>query len=152
MKSGGLWMALDVDGFAVFRGIGSHAEAFAAIATEVAKSARTLVVKQIAHKDTGLKAVRAIRAAVGPEAFGLITDGMSDAQIKSLAVKLDKHNPELKAVKSLHAVCACPAGRASEEPTASSSSDQRSASRRMAVSTAGHPAATEWDAPVAHCL
>jgi hypothetical protein len=89
-------MALDVDGFAVFRSIGSHTEAFAAIATEVAKSARTLVAKQIAHKDTGLKAVRAIRAAVGPEAFGLITDGMSDAQIKSLAVKLDRHNPELR--------------------------------------------------------
>jgi hypothetical protein len=90
-------MGLDVDGFAVFRSIGSHTEAFAAIAAEVAKSARTLVVKQIAHKDTGLKTVRAIRAAVGAEAFGLITDGMSDSQIKSLAVKLDKHNPELKA-------------------------------------------------------
>src|SRR5260370_14671419 len=96
MKSGGWWMALDVDGFAVFRSIGSHTEAFAAIAADVAKSARTLVVKQIAHKDTGLKAVRTIRAAVGPEAFGLIADGMSDAQIKSLAVKLDRHNAELK--------------------------------------------------------
>jgi len=89
-------MALDVDGFAVFRSIGSHADAFAAIVAEVAKSARTLVVKQIAHRDTGLKAVRTIRAAVGPEAFGLITDAMSDAQIKSLAIRLDKHNPELK--------------------------------------------------------
>src|SRR5258708_38786679 len=96
MKSGGLWMALDVDGFAVFRSIGSHTEAFAAIAADIAKTARTLVVKQIAHKDTGLKAVRAIRAAVGPEAFGLITHGMSDAQIKTLAVQLDKHNAGLK--------------------------------------------------------
>jgi hypothetical protein len=99
-------MALDVDGFAVFRSIGSHTEAFAAIAADVAKSARTLVVKQIAHKDTGLQTVRAVRAAVGPEAFGLITDGMSDAQIKSLAVKLDRHNPELKtangAARRLH--------------------------------------------------
>jgi hypothetical protein len=89
-------MGLDVDGFAVLRSIGSHTEAFAAIAAEVTKMARTLVVKQIAHKDTGLQAVRAIRAAVGPEAFGLITDGMSDAQIKTLTVRLDKHNPELK--------------------------------------------------------
>jgi len=99
-------MGLDVDGFAVFRSIGSDTEAFAAIAAEVAKSARTLVVKQIAHKDTGLKTVRAIRAAVGPEAFGLITDGMSDAQIKALAVKLDRHNAELKtangAARRLH--------------------------------------------------
>ena len=89
-------MGLDVDGFAVLRSIGSHADAFAAIAAEVAKSARTLVVKQIAHKDTGLKGVRAIRAAVGPETFGLITDGMTDGQIKTLVLRLDKHNPELK--------------------------------------------------------
>jgi hypothetical protein len=99
-------MGLDVDGFAVFRSIGSHAEAFAAIAVDVAKSARTLVVKQIAHRDTGLKAVRAIRAAVGAEAFGLITDGMSDAQIETLAIRLDKHNAELKtangAARRLH--------------------------------------------------
>jgi hypothetical protein len=99
-------MTLDVDGFAVFRSIGSHADAFAAIAAEVAKSARTLVVKQIVHKDTGLKAVRDIRAALGAEAFNLITDGMSDAQIKSLAVRLDRHNPELKtangAARRLH--------------------------------------------------
>lgn len=89
-------MTLDVDGFAVFRSIGSHPEAFAAVAAEAAKAARMLVVKQIAHKDTELKAVRGIRATVGPEAFSLIADGMTDAQIKSLAAKLDKHNPELK--------------------------------------------------------
>jgi hypothetical protein len=99
-------MALDVDGFAVFRSIGSRPDTFGAIAAAVAKTARTLVVKQIAHKGTGLKAVRDIRAAVGPEAFSLIADGMTDAQIKSLAAKLDKHNPELKtangAARRLH--------------------------------------------------
>ena len=89
-------MALDVDGFAVFRSIGSHPDIFAAIAAEVAKAARTLVVKQIGHKDTGLKAVRDIRAAVGPEAFSLIADGMTDVQTETLAVRLDKHNPDLK--------------------------------------------------------
>jgi len=89
-------MALDIDGFAVFRNIGSHPGTFAAIAAEVAKTARTLVVKQIRGKNTGLEAVREIRAAVGPEAFSLIADGMADAQIKSLAAKLDKHNAELK--------------------------------------------------------
>ncbi len=89
-------MALDVDGFAVFRSIGAHPDAFAAVAADVVKTARTLVVKQMAHKDTRLEAVRNIRAAVGGEAFGLIMDGMSDVQIKSLAARLDKHNPELK--------------------------------------------------------
>jgi hypothetical protein len=93
-------MALDVDGFAVFRSIGSHPDTFGAIAAELAKTARTLVVKQIAHKDTGLRALRDIRAAVGLEAFSLIADGMSDAQINSLAAKLDRHNPELKTSSS----------------------------------------------------
>jgi hypothetical protein len=126
-------MALDVDGFAVFRSIGSHTEAFAAIAADVAKSARTLVVKQIAHKDTGLRAMRAIRTAVGPEAFGLITDGMSDAQIKALAVKLDKHNPELKtangAARRLHV-------RALADGSAQPSEKQRGASKPVTAKKA----------------
>lgn len=121
-------MALDVDGFAVFRSIGSRPETFAAIARDLGKTARTLVVKQIVHKDTGLQAVRDIRAAVGPEAFGLITDGMSDAQIKSLAVKLDRHNPELKtaneAARRLH-VLALAGGSA--EPLEKSKSTRRPA-------------------------
>src|SRR6266849_275459 len=133
-------MALDVDGFAVFRSIGCHSEAFAAIAAEVAKSARTLVVKQIAHKDTGLKAVRDIRAAVGAEAFGLITDGMSDAQIKSLAARLDKHNPELKtangAARRLH-VCALVDGSAEPlEKQKSVSKPAKSKKKQMPLSPA----------------
>jgi len=38
-------MALDVDGFAVLRSIGSHPDTFAAIAAELAKTARNLVIK-----------------------------------------------------------------------------------------------------------
>ena len=84
-------MALDVDGFAVLRTIGVHPHIFKAIAADAAKAARTLVVKQMAHKNTGLKTVRDIRAAVGPDAFSLIVDGMTDAQIKSLTARIDKH-------------------------------------------------------------
>src|SRR5215468_5120675 len=126
-------MGLDVDGFAVLRSIGSHTEAFAAIAAEVTKMARTLVVKQIAHKDTGLQAVRAIRAAVGPEAFGLITDGMSDAQIKTLTVRLDKHNPVLKtangAARRLHV-------RALADGSAQPSEKQKGASKPVKANKA----------------
>jgi hypothetical protein len=89
-------MALDVDGFAIFHSIGSHPDVFAPMAAELSKTARTLVVKYLRRKDTGLKVLRNIRAAVGEESFSLIADGMADAQIKSLAVKLDKHNSELK--------------------------------------------------------
>jgi hypothetical protein len=84
-------MALEVDGFSILRTIGVHPHIFKAIAKDAAKAARTLVTKQIAHRNTGLKTVRDIRAAVGPEAFSLIMDGMTPAQIKSLVTRLDKH-------------------------------------------------------------
>ena len=88
-------MALDIDGFAVFRCIGSHPDSFAAVASELSKTARTLVIKQIRHKSTQLSTVRNIHDALGSDTFNLIADGMADAQIKSLAAKFDKHNPEL---------------------------------------------------------
>jgi hypothetical protein len=90
-------MRLDVDGFAILRTIGDHRDSFTAIAADAAKAARALVVKQMTHKGTGLKTVRDIRAAVGAEGFSLIVDGMTDAQIKSLATRLDRHAAAAKA-------------------------------------------------------
>jgi hypothetical protein len=54
------------------------------------------VIKQLKAKNTGLHSVRDIRKAIGADAFGLIMDGMTDAQVKSLVSKLDKKHPELK--------------------------------------------------------
>ena len=90
-------MALDIDGFAVLRTIGVHPHLFKIITADVVKAARTLVARQIAHKDTGLKAVRDIRAAIGPEAFSLIIDGLTDAQIRTLTSRLDRHASRAKA-------------------------------------------------------
>jgi hypothetical protein len=89
-------MTLEIDGFAVFHSIGSHRAAFAGLADDVVKAARTLVVKLIKDKKTGLVALRDIRSALGAETFNLIADVMADTQIKSVAANLDKHNPELK--------------------------------------------------------
>jgi hypothetical protein len=89
-------MALEIDGFAVFHSISSHRAAFAGIAADLVKAARTLVVKLIKDKKTGLAALRDIRTALGAETFNLITDGMADPQIKSVAANLDKHHPGLK--------------------------------------------------------
>ena len=89
-------MALEIDGFAVFHSIGSHRATFASITADIVKAGRTLVVKLIKDKKTGLAALRDIRAALGAETFSLIADGMADPQIKSVAANLDKHHPELK--------------------------------------------------------
>ena len=93
-------MALEIDGFAVFQSIGSNRVTFAGIAADVVKAARTLVAKSIKDKKTGLAVLRDIRNALGRESFNLITDGMADSQIKSVATNLDKHNPELKTSSS----------------------------------------------------
>jgi hypothetical protein len=88
---------LEVDGFAILHSIGARPDIFAALARDIARTARTLVIRQIVHKSTGLEAVRSIHAAVGPEAFRLIMDGMSDTQIKSLALRLDRYAPQARA-------------------------------------------------------
>jgi hypothetical protein len=93
-------MALDIDGFAVLHSIAAHRRMFPDVATEVAKAARTLVIKQVKAKNTGLHSVRDIRKAIGAGTFDLIMDGMTDAQVKSLVTKLDKNHPELKSSTS----------------------------------------------------
>ena len=58
-------MALEIDGFELFHSIGSHRAAFAGIGSDLVKTARTLVVKLIKDKKTGLAALRDIRTALG---------------------------------------------------------------------------------------
>jgi len=89
-------MRLDIDGFAVFRSIGAHPNAFATVAPEAAKMARGLVVRQMKAKSSNLKSMRDIYAALGEDAFDLILDGLTDDQVKSLVSKIDKHHPDLK--------------------------------------------------------
>jgi hypothetical protein len=89
-------MPLDIDGFAVFRSIGAHPNAFAGIASEAAKIARGLIVKQMRAKSSNLQSMRDIYTALGADAFDLILDGLTDDQVKSLVSKLDKHHPDLK--------------------------------------------------------
>jgi len=89
-------MALDLDGFAVLRAVGSHAVLFADVRADAAKAARALIVKQLKNKTTTLQSARALRRALGDETFALVVDGLKDAEAKSLTTKLDKHHPELK--------------------------------------------------------
>lgn len=89
-------MAIDVDGFAVFRAIAQAPERFRAIETEIHKAARGLLVKQLKAKGLDLQHMRDVHDAVGAGAFGLVLDGMTDAEIRSLVTKIDKHLPDLK--------------------------------------------------------
>lgn len=89
-------MALDLNAFAVLRIVGEHASLFPDVRKEAGNAARALIVKQIKAKGTDLAALRALRHALGSENFGLVVDGMKDTELKTVASRLDKHNPDLK--------------------------------------------------------
>lgn len=89
-------MALDLDAFAVFRAIGTHAAQFNDVKADAAKAARALITKQIKAKGTNIAVMRALRKALGEESFALVVDGLKDAELKTLTVRFDKENPEIK--------------------------------------------------------
>lgn len=93
-------MALDIDGYAVLGAIARQPDAFPAIRNEVSKVARMLVVKQLKEKATSIETVRDIAKAVDVDAFDLILDLMTDAEIKGLVGKVDKLNAEAKSESS----------------------------------------------------
>lgn len=92
-------MALEIDGLAILCAIAETPQAFPAIRQDVNKAAQALVTKQIKARGLTVAGLRQIQAALGPQPFALIVDGMKDAEVKTLAVRLDKHDPDLKAAK-----------------------------------------------------
>ncbi|MET0970685.1 MAG: hypothetical protein ABWY18_15920 [Tardiphaga sp.] len=89
-------MSVALDGFAVLRRVGMHADAFAPVRADADKAVRALVVKCLRAKSVGIEALRDIRRALGDDAFDLLLDGMKDAEITPVLTRLDKHFAALK--------------------------------------------------------
>jgi hypothetical protein len=90
-------MAIDIDGYAVLGAIARDRQAFPEIQSDVSKTARALVVKQLKAKTLTLAQLEAMAAAIGHETIDLILDMMADTEIKSLFGKIDKYSPDVKA-------------------------------------------------------
>jgi hypothetical protein len=90
-------MALEFDGFEAWRAVAESPDSFASLRAEAAKSARAALVKYLKAKTSGLGELRRARKALGKQTFGLLIDGMKDAEVKTLVARLDKHHPQLKA-------------------------------------------------------
>jgi hypothetical protein len=90
-------MSIALDGFEVFRQLGKHADIFSSIRADVDKQARALVVKCLKAKSVGLDELRNMRKALGPDQFGLLLEGLKDAEVKSVLTRLDRHHPDMKA-------------------------------------------------------
>jgi hypothetical protein len=82
-------MSIALDGFEVFRQLGKHADIFAPVRADVDKQARALVVKCLKAKSVGLDSLREIRRALGENQFGLVVEGLKDAEVKSVVSRLD---------------------------------------------------------------
>jgi hypothetical protein len=89
-------MSIALDGFEAFRQIGEHTDVFAPIRADVDKQARALIVKCLKAKSVGFDAVRDVYKALGEKQFGLVVEGLKDAEVKSVLTRLDKHHPDVK--------------------------------------------------------
>jgi hypothetical protein len=89
-------MALDVDGFAILQAITARPDIFPDIRAEAAKAGRALVVKQLKARGLAPADLRRIRDSLGAEPFALVLDGLTDAEARSLATRLDRHHPDLR--------------------------------------------------------
>jgi hypothetical protein len=89
-------MPIALDGFDVFQQIGKHAELFSPIRADVEKQAMALIVKCLKAKSVNLDGIRAMFKALGQAQFGLVLDGLKDADIKSVLTRIDKHHPDVK--------------------------------------------------------
>ena len=89
-------MALEFDGFEAWRSIADNPETFASMRAEASKAARAALTRYVKAKTVGIAELRSARKAVGKGTFGLLLDGMKDAEVKSLATRLDRHHIGLK--------------------------------------------------------
>ncbi len=90
-------MAFDLDGLAVLAGMAAKPDAFAGIEADAAKIARTLLAKLLKDRATALPAMQAMASALPNGTLAHVTDGMTDAEIATLAARLDPFNTAVKA-------------------------------------------------------
>lgn len=86
-------MPLELDGAEVLRAVLANPAVFTVGRQELARMAQSLVVKQLRSRDTGVEELRGLVAALGGEPFRLIADAMTDAEVRSVTLRLDPHNP-----------------------------------------------------------
>lgn len=89
-------MPFELDSFAVLRAIAARPEVFADLRRDLAKTAPTLIEKQLKANGTDVERLKSVQAALGATVFEDVVETLSKAKITTLLKKLDKHNPAVK--------------------------------------------------------
>ncbi len=90
-------MAIEIDGRSVLKAIAGEDDLFSEMRGELNQAARTLVIKRIKLKTTTAAILRTLCKAIGEKPLALIVDGLSDADVKSVLLRVDKHSDAAKA-------------------------------------------------------
>ncbi len=89
-------MPLELDGKEVLRILIDAPEVFPASHSELSRTAQSLVVKQLRQRSLGIEGLRSVAAVLGHNNFLLVADGMSDAEVRSLALRIDPYHLSLR--------------------------------------------------------
>lgn len=89
-------MPLELDGKEVLRILIAAPQVFPESHSELNRVAQNLVVRQLRQKSLKLEGLQAIASALGHDSFLLVADGMSDQEIRSLALRMDPHHETLR--------------------------------------------------------
>ncbi|MBI5114452.1 MAG: hypothetical protein HZA68_21020 [Rhodovulum sp.] len=126
-------MSLDVDGAAVLKAIVESPTVFKGLDRDLSDFAHRMVVKQLKAKGANVSVLRAVRGAIGDDAFRHVVDGLTDGG-KSILAKVDKHNPELDTAKPdwmrAHLVTLA---NGTSEPTAKPSAKTKAVDKKQAA-------------------
>ncbi|MEO1192867.1 MAG: hypothetical protein AAFY02_13985 [Pseudomonadota bacterium] len=89
-------MPLELNGAQVLQTVLDKPHAFPVIHGELSRLAQSLMMKQLRQRSLGIEGLRAVETALGRETMLLVIDAMSDAEVKSLVVRMDPHYEGLR--------------------------------------------------------
>ena len=82
---------ITLDGYDLFKAIGSHRETFAAAEDKITKAAEAIVLAHIKASDVSIVSLSGLRSAIGGEYFALAMDYLDVKDLTKVLKKIDPH-------------------------------------------------------------
>jgi hypothetical protein len=80
-----------LDGFDIFKAIGTHRDVFSSVGDKIAKAAETLVLGQIKATGPSVVELGNLLSAIGDEYFSIALDHFGTNDLKKILKKIDPH-------------------------------------------------------------
>jgi hypothetical protein len=90
-------MAMRLDGFAILKAVGSHADLFSESCDVVDAASLKIIATQLKSKALDLERLRQTYKALGADAFTLVLEHLADTIPKALVRRIDPHHAQTPA-------------------------------------------------------